>query len=169
MDLDQWLVVYLSIVTAATAKRSSFWSMVGWGLLAQSLLGAVACVLMLGLPSPFTGFARLGLGGLAGTGLLTALGWATILRRLQSGVVVSETLARGIEGHFAGGEFFRALHRYDAREKVCIPSSEWTCNDWLPSVAQKSLPLRILGGLGVPLLVVPFLAGWIALLIFLLT
>jgi len=168
MDLDQWLVVYLSLVTAASSKRTNLWSMLGLGLVAQVLLGVAVCILVVGLPSPMGDVARFVLISLSGLGLAIAFGWGLILRTLSARARVAESLARGIEAHFAGSEFHRALHRYELNEKVCVPSSEWTCNEWLPSVASKPRLLRVLGGLGIPLLVLPLLAGWISLLFYLL-
>jgi hypothetical protein len=165
MELDQWLMIYLAISQTAAAKERSAWGLFVGGLIAQAIL-ALAVVFLASVESaPPRGILFHFEIGLIGIGVVSSIAWLTARSRVQAEAAHLTTLMRGIEQNFAGGEFLRSLLRFSNGERVCSPASQWTCNEWLPSVSR--LPVfarlgpRILAG-WVGILV---LFGWIALLV----
>jgi hypothetical protein len=165
MELDQWLMVYQTIVQSAAQRGRNRWSLLAGGAVAQSILLVATVFLLFVEPLPMTGEYFFLVVGLAALGLLTSLGWIASLRRLRIEVLHFESLARGIESQFAGGEFFRSIRRLAQGEKVCTSASNWTCGEWLPSVSKLPFLTRSLGGRPACLVAWPFVLGWIGLLV----
>jgi hypothetical protein len=165
MELDQWLVVYQTIVRSASLKEQTRWSLVIGATLVQAILGVAAVFLVFVEPMPLAGL-RLPLTiGLISVGLLVGLGCLVGEKKLRTEASHLEALARGIESQFAGGEFFRSLHRLAAREKVCTAGSSWTCGEWLPGVSRLPLLVRLVPECGRVAMTWPFVLGWVALLV----
>lgn len=165
MELDQWLVVYHAIVGSALSKERTAWTIFLGGLIAQAVL--LIPLVFLASTGPWTSdelpFAIAA--GICVLGAISSLAW--ILARLRSAGEADHmaSLCRGLEGQFAGGEFVRSLHRFSRGEKVCISSTEWTCDEWLPSVSRMSTLPRVLSGFFVRLTPLAFLLGWIGVLV----
>ena len=165
MELDQWLVIYLTVAQSATQVRQTGWSLLARGAIVQTLLAVAAIFLLFIEPLPMTGTYFLLIVGLVSLGLIMSFGWLIALRRLRVEGMHFEALVRGIESQFAGAEFFRSIHRLQAGEKVCTPASTWTCNEWLPSVSRLPILSRSRAGLPVCLMAWPFTLGWVGLLL----
>jgi len=165
MELDQWLVIYLTVAQSASQRRQTGWSLLARGAIAQTILAVAAIFLLFIEPLPMKGTYFLLIIGLVSIGLLMSLGWLMALRRLRVEASHFEGLVRGIESQFAGAEFFRSIHRLQAGEKVCTPASSWTCNEWLPSVSRLPILSGPRAGHPVCLMAWPFTLGWIGLLL----
>jgi len=170
MELSQWLAIYHAVALSAASKERNRWTLLVGGVIMQSILGIAAGFFALIEPTPFVGVSFVIIIALSSVGFITATGWTSLLARLQSEALHFDALSRGIESQFAGAEFFRSLHRLSAGEKVCTPASDWSCNDWLPSVSRLPLGSRLLPEwIGSRLLTWPFLLGWVGLLVYTLT
>jgi len=165
MELDQWLAVYQAVTQSASLKEQSRWSFIIGAAVAQAILGVAAVFLVFVEPMPLAGLRLHLTVGLIGVGLLVSLGSLLQEKRLRAEATHLEALARGIESQFAGGEFFRSLHRLSGREKVCTPCSNWTCGEWLPGVSRLPILARLLPGSAVGVIAWPLLLGWVALLV----
>ena len=164
MELDQWLVVYQALARSAATKEQSSWSLLVGGLIAQSILAIAAIFLVFIEPMPLAGLRFFLVIGLVAVGLLSSSAWLVMQKRLRAEATHLSSLARGIESQFAGGEFFRSLYRFSKGEQVCAPASDWTCDEWLPSVSRLPMLARLAPGSLVGLTTLPFVLGWIALL-----
>jgi hypothetical protein len=165
MELDQWLVVYRAMAYCYAAKERSSWAVLVGGLVAQAIL-VVALVFLVSVePIPFTGFRYFVEIALAAVGLISCLGWLGAHARVNAEGRHLARLLRSIECQFAGGEFLRSLHRLSAGEKVCVSGSDWTCDEWLPSVSKLPVAARLGAGGFLALIPSIFLAGWIAVLV----
>jgi hypothetical protein len=170
MELSQWLAIYHAVAQSAATRERNRWTLLAGGLVMQSILAIAASFFVFIEPSPFLGARFVLIIALSSVGLLTGVGWTMMLVRLRAQALHFDALSRGIESQFAGAEFFRSLHRLSAGEKVCTPTSHWSCNEWLPSVSRLPLSARALPEpIAMRLLSWPFILGWIALLVFVLT
>ena len=165
MELDQWLMVYLALAQTAAAKARGVWSAFLGGLIAQALLAIAAVFLIATEPTPRAGPLFYMQIGLLAIGFLTSLAWLGTVARAEAESRHVAGLMRGIEGQFAGGEFLRSLHRLTSGERVCVPGSNWICQEWLPSVARLPLAARLAPRFFSGTVILAFLLGWIALLL----
>jgi hypothetical protein len=133
LELEEWLQVYQALVVAASAKERSYWEVFIGFLIANCLLVGALVFLFLAYSLPEKLALQTGLGAL---GLFTSLGWWGSQRRLVREVLVWTSLLRSLEGEFAGAEFYRSLFKVSRGDQVCIPASDWKCNQWHPLVTE---------------------------------
>ncbi|MGB2982937.1 MAG: hypothetical protein WBC63_03640 [Candidatus Bipolaricaulia bacterium] len=165
MELDQWLIVYQALSQSAATKEHSGWSLFIGGLVAESIL-VISLVFLVSIePIPLDGLPFFVEIGLIAVGLLSSASWLVAHTRLKAEERHLGAMLRGIESQFAGGEFHRNLHRFCNGEKVCVAASNWTCDEWLPSISRLPLVARLAPRFLAGLVALSFLLGWIALLI----
>lgn len=169
MELDQWLGVYQALVRSAATKEQSGWSLHTGGLTAQSILAIAAIFLVFIEPMPLAGLRFFLVIGLVTVGLISSTIWLVMQKRIQAEATHLNSLVRSIESQFAGAEFFRSLCRFSKGEQICVPGSDWTCNEWLPSVSRLPLFARLAPASLAGLVTLSFVLGWIALLVRVLT
>jgi len=165
MELDQWLMVYLAIAQSAATKERCEWALFVGGLIAEAIL-AIAVVFLVSIESGPPGSLPFFVGiGLIGVGIISSLAWFVTRARVRAEAVHLWSLMRGIEKEFAGAEFLRSLHRFSRGDPVCAPASNWTCGEWLPTVARLPLAARLGPRFLAGTVPAVFLLGWIALLV----
>jgi len=165
MELDQWLMVYLALSQTAAAKERSAWSAFFGGLITEAILGVALVFLISVEPIPLGGFHYYAEIGLIAIGIVGSIAWMTCTSRIRAEAAHLSGLLRGIESQFAGGEFLRSVHRLSHGERVCVNASNWTCDEWLPSVSKLPLAARLVPRFFADAATLFFLLGWIGLLV----
>lgn len=165
MELDQWLMVYLALTQTAAAKERTAWSSFFGGLIAEAILGIGLVFLVSVEPIPLRGFHLYLEFGLIAVAIVSTIAWLGSTTRIRSEATHLSRLLRGIEGQFAGAEFLRNLHRLSDGERVCVAASNWTCDEWLPSVSRLPLSARLAPRLFTGAVPLFFLLAWIGLLV----
>jgi len=161
VELEGWLEVYQALTLTASAKERNYWSIFLGFLIASSLLVVALAFLFLAYSLPEERILRTVLGAL---GLCVGLGWWTSQRRAGREITLWSSLLRSLEGEFAGAEFHRSLYKLLQGAQVCVPASDWKCNEWYPLVARFPWPGRIASRFFVELLPVAFSLAWAALI-----
>ena len=165
MELEQWLVVYQAVTGTHTAKERSLWIVYAGALVAEVLLLFAFLLAMPEMIGAMGSDVRL---GIACLGIVLSGIWMLVSIRLAAETRHVARLLRSMEGQFAGGEFARSLYRLAKGEQVCVSASQFTCNEWLPSVTRYGFGGRLSAPTLACLTTVLFGAGWVALLLSLL-
>lgn len=162
MELEQWLMVYQAITISTAGKERNYWMVTGIFLAANFLLLLPLAFFVYSYATWGEKWFKTALGAI---GFLICFFWLASHHWAVREVSYWESLLRGIEGHFAGGEFHRSLYKLHQGEQVFIPACSWKGNEWYPEVERLSwlgrIDLRTLIGF----LPIIFLLAWIALVV----
>lgn len=159
MELEGWLEVYQALAITAGTKERSYWTAFLGFLLGSSLLALAMAFLFLAYSLTERQALKTVVGAL---GLCVGLGWWTTQRRLAREAAVWSSLLRSLEGEFAGAEFYRLLFKLQQGTQACIPSSDWKCGDWHPTVASFPLFCQAVSRFSLELLPLVFSTAWAA-------
>ena len=161
MELDQWVAVFAAVSQTAGDRDRSKWGLFMSGLVAASLLVAVAAYTLLAR----TAVSRpLGLGA-SSLGLLLSVAWIAVQSGMAAECAHWQRVLRSIESQFAGAEFYRGLHRLMRGEQICIRSSGWLCDEWQSEGVRLSFLLRSIPSAMTALVPLGFSVGFAVLLV----
>jgi len=161
MELEQWIAVFAAVSQTACNRERSLWGLLMSGMVASSLLVALAAYALLsgtGASDP------LGLGA-SSLGFLLSAAWILQQARLSAECAHWQRVLRSIESQFAGAEFHRSLHRLVSGEQICVRSSSWLCDEWQSEGVRLPAILRSLPGTTTMLVPLMFIVGFAALLV----
>jgi len=161
MELDQWIAVFAAVSQTAGERDRSKWGLFMSGIVAASLLVAVAAYTLLSK----TGISRpLGLGASA-LGVLLSVAWILVQSGMAAECAHWQRVLRSIESQFAGAEFYRGLHRLMRGEEICIRSSGWRCDEWQSEGIRLPFLFRSIPGAMTTLVPLGFAVGFVVLLV----
>lgn len=161
VELEAWLEVYQAITLTASAKERAYWTQFFGFLISSALLVVAGAFFHLGFSLPGRRALQT---GLATLGLCLSLGWWTGLRAAGRELALWASLLRGLEGEFAGAEFHRSAFKLLQGRQVCVPASDWKCEEWHPLVTRIPWPWRNLGRLLLGVIPLAFFMAWAAFL-----